>query len=218
MQAARKFTQHIWVAITRTFMGRNFLWHLFSYLLTLILVLSGFDWYFFSSTRGDISNILGVTAGLMGFAMPLMLVLGLWLDAILTKNESLKRSALGVAVAGLTALIIVGLYKALTGRVEPEFLAMLAGDDISREFNFGILRYGVFWGWPSAHTGTAVAMSLYLSLVYKSKLWVALVLVPYAVFIALGAAVGFHWFSDVVAGAIIGSLIATVVYKQHKAY
>ncbi|HWP61261.1 MAG TPA: phosphatase PAP2 family protein, partial [Candidatus Paceibacterota bacterium] len=46
--------------------------------------------------------------------------------------------------------------------------------------------------------------------------WVRAIALLYAFFIATGAAIGFHWFSDVLAGVIFGSLAGYVVAKDFK--
>jgi membrane-associated phospholipid phosphatase len=210
------FADGILKGIINIYRNHNALWHLFAAGATFALVFSGFDWWFFSVTRGDVSNTLGMTAGLLGFFVPIAIPLWLYIAGKVKKNRDLIRISLSVVQAGVIAMFVIAVYKAFTGRVEPEFLAAVATGDNSREFMFGFLRYGIFWGWPSSHTGVAFAMSVFLALWYRRKVWVGALAMIYSSFIAVGAAVSFHWFSDVFAGIIIGSLIGYVIYKGDK--
>jgi membrane-associated phospholipid phosphatase len=194
------FADGILKGIINIYRNHNALWHLFAAGATFALVFSGFDWWFFSVTRGDVSNTLGMTAGLLGFFVPIAIPLWLYIAGKVKKNRDLIRISLSVVQAGVIAMFVIAVYKAFTGRVEPEFLAAVA----------------IFWGWPSSHTGVAFAMSVFLALRYRRKVWVGALAMIYSSFIAVGAAVSFHWFSDVFAGIIIGSLIGYVIYKGDK--
>ena len=109
-----------------------------------------------------------------------------------------------VAVAEMAAFLIAAAYKALTGRLQPN---LANGADISHAFQFGILRHGIFWGWPSSHTIVAFAGAVVVMLSARSRAARAIAIL-YALIIGFGASVGFHWFSDVVAGAVLGTLMA----------
>jgi membrane-associated phospholipid phosphatase len=114
-------------------------------------------------------------------------------------------------------------YKAFTGRRPPPFhgfrmSAMNEGSllDSSHGFQWGFLKGGVFWGWPSSHTAVTFAMMTCLIMLWsKKKLLVAAALL-HACHIGLGVSVTIHWFSEFVAGAIIGSVIGIVVGKSFK--
>jgi membrane-associated phospholipid phosphatase len=207
------FARGIIRGIIDTYKGRNVLWHIAAAAATLVLVMSGFDWWFFSVTRGSVADTLGMTAGVFGFFIPVAIPTLFYIAGGVTGNGEKINIALGLIKAAVVAMLVIAVYKAFTGRVEPEFLAAVATGDNSREFMFGFLRYGIFWGWPSSHTGVAFAMSVFLALWYRRKVWVGALAMIYASFIAVGAAVSFHWFSDVFAGIIVGSLIGYVVYK-----
>lgn len=209
------FLKDVIRSIANVFKGKNICWHFLAYVITYILVIEGFDWWFFGATRGELANILGWSAGLTGFIVPLLIPLVLYIVGRIVGSKNLKDSALGVVKAGMVAIAVIAIYKAFTGRIQPEFLTFVATTDISNQFNFGFMRHGIFWGWPSSHTGTAFAMSTYLTLWYREKKWIGVLVIAYAIFIGVGAAVSFHWFSDVIAGVIIGSLAGFVVYKNN---
>jgi membrane-associated phospholipid phosphatase len=118
----------------------------------------------------------------------------------------------------IVASVVSAAYKALTGRTQPAvtyYLASPSDIDNSGEFHFGFLRNGIFWGWPSSHTAVACAGAIALVLVSSSKT-VRIFALAFAGFIALGASIGFHWLSDVAAGAIMGTLIGTVVGRSFR--
>lgn len=88
------------------------------------------------------------------------------------------------------------------------------GQDISHFFHFGFLRGGVFWGWPSSHTTIAFAMAVTVFILYPKRRWLGVAAVLYAFYIGIGVSTTIHWFSDFVAGAIIRSVIGSLVWKS----
>ena len=107
--------------------------------------------------------------------------------------------------------LVAAAYKAITGRAHPSHGV---GADVSHIFQFGFLRGGVFWGWPSSHTTIAFAMAVTLFRLFPKQRWLGCVAITYALYIGLGVSMTIHWFSDFSAGAIIGTAIGTVVGKS----
>jgi membrane-associated phospholipid phosphatase len=83
----------------------------------------------------------------------------------------------------------------------------MVGADMSHIFQFGFLRGGVFWGWPSSHTTIAFAMAVTILMLLPKQRWVGCVAMAYAFYVGIGVSMTIHWFSDFAAGAIIGSAI-----------
>ena len=83
--------------------------------------------------------------------------------------------------------------------------------DTSHGFQFGLLKGGVFWGWPSSHTTVAFAMSVCLVTLLPKQKSLAVLALAYALYVGLAVSVSIHWLSEFVAGAIIGSLVGRVV-------
>jgi hypothetical protein len=102
--------------------------------------------------------------------------------------------------AKVTWCYVTAGYKALTGRAHP---AHGVGTDLTHTFRFGLLRGGVFWGWPSSHTTIAFAMALTVFTLYPKRRWLGWLAIAYAFYIGLGVSMTIHWFSDFAAGAII---------------
>ena len=88
--------------------------------------------------------------------------------------------------------------------------------DSSHGFQFGFLRGGVFWGWPSSHTTIAFAMMLCLVALYPKNRWLMVGALLYAFYVGFAVSVTIHWLSEFVAGAIIGSVIGIVVGRSFR--
>lgn len=198
------------------FSGINLLWLLLAIALTYLLVTSGFDWWYYQITRSPKLNWLALAAGGAGFVIPVVVPLGMYLLGRRRANAGLINAGAAAGQAVMIAFVASAVLKAFTGRIQPVvtyYLAAPSEVDNSGEFLFGFLRNGIFWGWPSSHTAVALAGTVALALVVRNTT-VRTVAWIFACFIAVGASVGFHWFSDVAAGVIVGSLIGAVVGKS----
>ncbi len=210
----KTFLQNLIRNVFESFRGLNILWHLLAMGVTYVLVVSGFDWFYFESTRNPLILRIAFSAGFIGFFVPLLLPVIIYLFGKFKGVAKNTMVALGVAQAGLIGYLISITYKAFTGRIQPEHILSNSMVDISRGFNFGFLENGIFWGWPSSHTAVAFAMSCALIVFYSNRKSVKYSALIYAFYIGIGASIGFHWFSDFVAGAIIGSLVGVIVGKS----
>ena len=193
------------------FEGWKLIWHLFAILLTFILVMSGFDWRYFLATRDPELRSWMWPAVFIGGLLPICLPLLLIAFGFLVKNHKTILTGWAVAQAELLGALIVVAYKAFTGRAHPMHNV---GADISHVFHFGWVRGGVFWGWPSSHTTIAFAMAVTVFTLYPKQRWLGSVATLYAFYIGIGVSMTIHWFSDFVAGAIIGSVVGIVVGKS----
>lgn len=203
------------VTLPRNLIGcfkcRLILWHLLAILLTVILVTSGFDWFYFQSTRDPRLWELMIPSAPMGGLVPIALPLILIMSGFILSHSRITMAGWAIGQAELIASLISSTYKAFTGRVHP---APAGGENISQVFQFGFLRGGVFWGWPSSHTTIAFAMALTVFTLFPKQRWLGWLALAYAGYIGLGISMTIHWFSDFVAGAIIGSVIGLVVGRN----
>lgn len=205
------------------FSGRNLLWHALAIVLTIVIVRSGFDWSYYLSTRGDVFRLFARPAIMLGTLMPILLTLIILIVGEVGKNRRIITTAWALGQAALLGYFISCCYKAFTGRIPPPFrgFRMSAANngsliDSSHGFQFGFLKGGVFWGWPSSHTTVTFAMTICLITLYpKNKVFVFFALL-YAFYIGLGVSVTIHWFSEFVAGVVIGSVIGMVVGRSFK--
>jgi membrane-associated phospholipid phosphatase len=193
------------------FKGRMIILHIVAIILTFILVTSGFDWLYFASTRNPILRSWMFPAAPIGGFVPIALPLILLAIGSIGRRTTLTLAAWAVGQAEFIGALVAAAYKAITGRVHPSHGV---GADISHIFQFGLLRGGVFWGWPSSHTTIAFAMAVTLSKLFPRQKWLGYVAITYALYIGLGVSMTIHWFSDFSAGAIIGTAIGAVVGKS----
>ncbi|MGD0087519.1 MAG: phosphatase PAP2 family protein [Verrucomicrobiota bacterium] len=193
------------------FTGWRFVWHIIAILLTVILVMSGFDWRYFLVTRNPALRSWMWPSVIIGGLLPIYLPLLLLAFGFLAKSTRTVLTGWAVAQAELLGALIVIAYKAFTGRAHP---AHTVGADLSYVFHFGFLRGGVFWGWPSSHTTIAFAMAVTVFTLHPKQWWLSLATILYAFYVGVGVSITIHWFSDFMAGAIVGSVIGTVVGKS----
>lgn len=196
------------------FSGFNLLWPVLVIALTFVAVSSGFDWAYFKFFRSSILYPFSFAAGGIGALLPILLPLILFVAGKLKDNFHITNMALALGQAALLGSFISSVFKAFTGRVYPPFNLNASLTDVSRVFKFGLLRGGIFWGWPSSHTTIAFAMSVTLIFLYPKNKLIKYLALTYAFLIGLGVSISFHWFSDFVAGAIIGTVIGVVVGKS----
>jgi membrane-associated phospholipid phosphatase len=204
-----------------SFTGRNLLWHALAIGLTIAIVMSGLDWSYFRATRNATLQSLVRPALVLGTILPVLGTLLLLLVGELRKNRRLITTAWALGQAALLGYVVSCTYKALTGRLPPPYhgfqmSAMNEGSpvDSSHGFQFGFLKGGIFWGWPSSHTTVAFAMAACVIALYPQNRRLIMLAALYALYIGLSVSVSIHWLSEFVAGAIIGSVVGSVVGKS----
>jgi membrane-associated phospholipid phosphatase len=205
------------------FSGRNLWWHALAIGLTALIVMTGGDWAYYRWTRGDGFVRLARPAILLGTVVPVFGTLAILLAGEIRKNHRLITKGWALGQAAILGYLISCGYKALTGRIPPPFrgFRMSAGDasslaDTSHGFQFGFLKGGVFWGWPSSHTTVAFAMAVCLIQLHPNNKKLVFCAWLYAFYVGLGVSVSIHWFSEFAAGAIFGTVIGTVVGRSFK--
>ncbi len=191
--------------IKNVFIGRNTIWHFVFIVLTAGIVFSGFDWFYFTATRGASWQSFAFPAVIIGFLLPVFLPL------VLYCIKSLRNTANAIVQAEFLGWGLSSLYKVFTGRVGlPHGII----SDTSHIFRFGFYRGGAFQGWPSSHTATAFAMAFALIALYPKNKTIKYSAFIYALYIGIGVSMTIHWFSDFIAGAILGTVIGIVVGKS----
>jgi membrane-associated phospholipid phosphatase len=206
------------------FSGRNLLWHAAAIALTIVIVTSGGDWAYYRWTRTGTFFVLARPALGLGMLMPVLWPLALLVSGLALNNRRLITTAWALGQAALLAYLIASCYKALTGRRPPPFhghigtlaLGGTALTDTSHGFQFGFLKGGIFWGWPSGHTTVAFSMAICLIMLYPKNKAIVFSALVYAVYIGFAVSVTIHWFSEFAAGAIIGSVIGMTVGRSFR--
>jgi membrane-associated phospholipid phosphatase len=204
------------------FSGRNLLWHGAAILMTIAIVAWGGDWAYYRWTRAEAFFALARPALGLGMLMPVLWPLALLLVGLALKNRRLMSIGWALGQAAILAYLVTSGYKALTGRRPPPFhghVGRLALEgpalmDSSHGFQFGFLRGGIFWGWPSGHTTVAFSMAVCLIMFYPKNRFVLFCGLLYGLYIGLSVSVTIHWFSEFAAGAIIGSVVGMTVGRS----
>jgi membrane-associated phospholipid phosphatase len=210
--------------IVAIFSGRNLLWHAAAILLTIAFVTSGGDWAYYCWTRAEVFSVLARPALGLGMLMPVLWPLALLVVGLAWNKRRLRSVAWALAQAAILAYLVTSGYKAITGRRPPPFRGYVgtlalngsALTDSSHGFQFGFLRGGIFWGWPSGHTTVAFSMAICLTTLYPKNKLVVFCALLYAFYIGLSVSVTIHWFSEFAAGAIIGSVIGKTVGRRFR--
>ena len=196
------------------FSWQNLVLQIVTYLVTYLIVISGFDWnYFIFVQTHSFTEYLSPAIGIGGL-VPIFGLPVLYFFAKIRKQEKLLVITWALAQAAAFGWLVSSLYKAFTGRVQPPHGLVTTLIDTSRDWNFGFLQHGIFWGWPSSHTTVAFAMSFTLVTLFPKRKDILTYSLLYALYIGLGVSVQIHWFSEFAAGAIIGSLIGLIVGKS----
>jgi membrane-associated phospholipid phosphatase len=190
------------------FRGRMVIWHMAACVLTLALVVSGLDWQWFLCTRSPFLRSWMFPAVPIGGLLPIVLPLTLFVLGGVTRSSRARMIGWAITQAEVIGGIIAAGYKALTGRAHP---AHGVGTDLTHVFKFGLLRGGVFWGWPSSHTTIAFAMAVTVFRLFPKQKGLGYLAIAYAFYIGFGVSMTIHWLSDFVAGALIGTVVGVVV-------
>lgn len=194
--------------IIECFHGRMVIWHLTAIFLTLALVASGFDWKYYLCTRSPVLRSWLWPAVPIGGLLPIVLPLVLLVLGLITRSGHTRLVGWAIGQAETIGGIIAAGYKALTGRAHPTHGI---GTDLTHDFRFGLLRGGVFWGWPSSHTTIAFAMAVTVFRLFPKQRWLGYLAITYAFYVGFGVSMTIHWFSDFVAGALVGTIVGVVV-------
>ncbi len=131
---------------------------------------------------------------------------------------------LGASFAVLQASLIEFLYnstlKAITGREHPDWRNNSDMESLSKTFRFGFMRGGIFWGWPSGHTSSTMAVVSALTNYYPDKTWLKIAGYSLVAYTILGVSSvnrgGMHWFSDAIAAAFMAYAIGSTVGKYYR--
>jgi membrane-associated phospholipid phosphatase len=193
-------------------------YHLSTAVLSYGLVQSDADWCYYSfMTENQAIPSIGMAAVITGGLIPVTVPLYLYYRGKSNHDDQMVYSALAMGQSVIISLLVSSTYKAITGREGPEIFDDTARkENYSEEFHFGFMRRGIFEGWPSGHTMNAFAMAGALTEMYPDNKNVKLFAWLYAFFIGIGVSTNIHWFSDCVAGALIGYSIGKTVGNSYR--
>ncbi len=209
----KNFFKTIPTNIVNSFKGHNLYFHFLAITLTVIILKSGLDWYYFLAVRSPLLNAVFFPAIVVGGLLPIVLPLIIIAIGAIRKRNNISILGWCLGQAALLGWLISSTYKAFTGRVQPNLTDLL--NDSSHSFQLGFWEHGIFWGWPSSHTTVAFAMAFALISLYPKNKKVAFFAILYAMYVGIGISFSIHWLSEFIAGAIIGTVIGMAVGKSY---
>lgn len=143
----------------------------------------------------------------LGNRFPPLLLSGMYLTSIITKDRKLEHASLSVARSlGISTLFYVATKSVIrrerTGRTDDPYLFALP---------FSKKGYTSF---PSGHANTAFSVATAFVMEYRHKKWVPWVAYSIATLTALGRMYeDRHWSSDILIGSVMGHFITKTVYR-----
>jgi membrane-associated phospholipid phosphatase len=138
----------------------------------------------------------------------------------LGKDDRAVAASFAVLQSSLIAFLYNSLLKAITGRPNPDWQHHSDMKELSKTFRFGFMRGGIFWGWPSGHTSSTMAVVSSLTSFYADKTWLKIAGYSLVAYMMYGVTSlhrgGMHWFSDAVAAAFMSYAIGSTVGKYYR--
>ncbi|MDR3667273.1 MAG: phosphatase PAP2 family protein [Ignavibacteriaceae bacterium] len=207
--------------ILNSFKGNNLYFHLAGAASTAILVSSNADYYVqrYFNEHEEFGN---ATIPIIRIATYFPFVIGgsLFAYGKLKKDDEAVGASYAVIQSSIIAFSYNSLLKAITGRPNPDWRHTEDMSDLSKTFRFGFLRGGVYWGWPSGHTSSTMAVVAALTSFYPDKTWLKVVGYSYVAYMVLGVSSvnrgGMHWFSDAIAATLMSYAIGSTVGKYYR--
>jgi membrane-associated phospholipid phosphatase len=193
---------------------------------TWVSIASGLDWQWNRlAYNNDWMPMIGQGANYIGYAVPILAPLTLYLTGFLKKDMKLQITGLALTQSLMLTMLVQTPLKIITGRTWPGIVdgwdsklsrRSYRQDDYSGEFNW--FNLDAIGGWPSGHTATAFSAAATIAQIYHDNLLLKVAVYTYASLLGLGMSVYDHWASDVIAGALIGYAIGTTVGKSFRNY
>jgi len=199
-------------------LGHNMLWSAFGWPLAFHLAGGGATYLLstndvdlkvarFAARQNEVAYGIAFTPGmLMGTFFPVLVPGYMY---FFSDNKALNNTGAVAAQATAVAFLYNNILKAVSAREHPK-----AGENTgerSRDFKWGFFRRGVFYGWPSGHSMTNAALAMSVASYNRDNPYVIAGCGLYASYVAtsmvLGAKGEAHWFSDAVAGVLMGASI-----------
>lgn len=154
----------------------------------------------------------GSVAGNFG---PLLIGLPIFIQGKMQNDNETVGASFAIAHSTIIALTYISTLKFFTGRPHAENSSDEDARTQSRKFRFGISRNGIVDGWPSGHVGMTTTLFSTLAHYYPEKTWLkyfGIGTVTYMFYTVISHNdAQYHWFSDGVAGAMMGYAIGSEV-------
>lgn len=213
-----EFFKGFWKNTKESF-TENVPWHLSAIGATPILIYSGVDARVHEAFKEtDVNWFLpGVSAG---YLLP-FISLPMYAQGRAGHNDRTVGAAYTIAQTSIITLTTVSLLKSFTGRPAPDAGSNVSAYEQSKEFNFGFLNRGIYDGWPSGHMATITSIASSMIHYYPEQTWIKWLgyssMAYTLTLISVEHHAQFHWFSDGVAGGLMGWAIGKTVGSNMRA-
>lgn len=210
-----KLFDGFWKNTKDSFSNDKAYYHLAGIALTPILIHTGADAEVNSAFSNKVPREPYLPGVVGGYVAPLLLGVPLYIHGRNTSNNESIGAAYAVAHTTIITAAYVGFLKGLTGREHQDNDSSKSLREQSKQFNFGIIKKSVLKGWPSGHLATTTALMSTLTHYYPEKLWLQWAGYSATAYMAVTVLAHqggeMHWFSDAVAGALMGYAIGSTV-------
>lgn len=204
-----------------SFKGSNLYLHLAGIASTAVIVYTNTDYHvhkYFYEHEGYGKAARPIIR--MGSWIPFLIGGSLYAYGKLNPDNEAVGASFAVLQSSLLAFLYNSFLKAVTGRPNPNYSYNDDMKELSKTFRFGFWRGGIFWGWPSGHTSTAMAVVSALTNYYPEKTWLKIAGYSMVAYMMLGVSSlnkgRMHWFSDAVAAALMAYAIGSTVGKFYR--
>lgn len=207
--------------IINSFKGDNLYLHLAGVASTVLIVTTNTDYYvhefFYEHEQYGNAAMPIIRAALY---IPIVTGGSLFVYGKLKRDDRAVGASFAVIQSSLVAFVYNSLLKAVTGRPNPDWEHNPDIMDLSKTFRFGFLRGGIYWGWPSGHTSSLMAVVSALTSFYSEKTWLKVAGYSMVAYMMYGVSSlhrgGMHWFSDAVAAAFMSYAIGSTIGKYYR--
>ena len=207
--------------ILNSFKGDNLYFHLAGIASTILIVTTNTDYkvqHFFNEHEQFGEAALPIIWA--GMYIPFVTGGSLYAYGKLKKDDRAVAASFAVLQSSLVAFAYNSLLKAVTGRPNPDWQNNKNMEELSKTFRFGFMKGGIFWGWPSGHTSSAMAVVSALTSFYSEKTWLKIAGYSLVAYMMYGVSSlhrgGMHWFSDAVAAAFMSYAIGSTIGKYYR--
>lgn len=203
--------------LSESFWGTNTYWHLGAFGLTTVMVKTHADRKIqdFFIEKNPIGQPFAFTMLRLGDATSIILSVsfygfGSWRDI---------PTLAAAGAAGTQAVMVNAVYvqslKVISGRTRPG--ENNSDDDFFPGWGERVENFKFRHSWPSGHTSSSFSFVASQHAFFPNEKWIPWVGYPIAAVIGLGMVEGdYHWTSEVLAGAIIGTVIGYTTGKNFR--
>lgn len=207
--------------IVNSFRGDNLYLHLAGIASTFIIVTTDIDYKvhkFFYDHEGFGKAARPIIYA--GMFIPFVTGGSLYAYGKFSKDDRAVAASFAVLQSSLVTFLYNSLLKAITGRPNPDWQHHSDMKALSKTFRFGFMRGGIFWGWPSGHTSSTMAVVSALTNFYPEKTWLKIAGYSLVAYMMYGVSSlhrgGMHWFSDAVAAALMSYAVGSTIGKYYR--